>query len=174
MDVKTVCLGMLSDGPATGYDLKKQFESSFAHFFAAGFGSIYPALSSLAEQELVDCERVPQDGKPDRKVYEITKAGREFLGRALENSSPAHKVRSEFLATVCFSHLMSREQCDSIVDHRLQDLEQILNTLRQAESNCLDDMQPGMRFVVGVGRAVSEAMMKYVEENRHLLVTESK
>ena len=48
MDVKTVCLGMLTDGPASGYDLKKQFESSFGHFFAAGYGSIYPALSSLA------------------------------------------------------------------------------------------------------------------------------
>ena len=50
MDVKTVCLGMLSDGEASGYDLKKQFESSFGHFFAAGFGSIYPALSSLADE----------------------------------------------------------------------------------------------------------------------------
>ena len=45
MDVKTVCLGMLTDGPASGYDLKKQFESTFSHFFAAGYGSIYPALS---------------------------------------------------------------------------------------------------------------------------------
>ncbi len=40
MDVKTVCLGMLTDGAASGYDLKKQFESSFGHFFAAGYGSI--------------------------------------------------------------------------------------------------------------------------------------
>ena len=53
MDVKTVCLGMLTDGAASGYDLKKQFESTFGHFFAAGYGSIYPALSSLAGQGLV-------------------------------------------------------------------------------------------------------------------------
>lgn len=174
MDVKTVCLGMLSDGPATGYDLKKQFASSFAHFFAAGFGSIYPALSSLAEQGLVSCERVPQEGKPDRKVYEITDAGKTFLGQALQDPAPGHKVRSEFLAAMCFCHLMNREQCDAIVEHRLQDLEQKLNTLHQVESNCLDELQPGMQFVVGVGRAVTEAMKKYVEENRHLLVTEQK
>ena len=41
MDVKTVCLGMLTDGEASGYDLKKEFESSFSHFFAAGYGSSY-------------------------------------------------------------------------------------------------------------------------------------
>jgi len=79
MDVKTVCLGMLTDGAASGYDLKKQFESSFAHFFAAGYGSIYPALSSLADKGLVSCEQVPQEGKPDRKVYEITDDGKAFL-----------------------------------------------------------------------------------------------
>ena len=47
MDVKTVCLGMLTDGTASGYDLKKEFESTFAHFFAAGYGSIYPAVWSF-------------------------------------------------------------------------------------------------------------------------------
>jgi DNA-binding PadR family transcriptional regulator len=53
MDVKTVCLGMLTDGDASGYDLKKEFESSFGHFFAAGYGSIYPALGALARDGMV-------------------------------------------------------------------------------------------------------------------------
>lgn len=66
MDVETVCLGMLTDGAASGYELKKQFESTFGHFFAAGYGSIDPALSSLAGQGLVTCEHIAQDGKPDR------------------------------------------------------------------------------------------------------------
>ena len=76
MDVKTVCLGMLTDGEASGYDLKKHFESSFGHFFAAGYGSIYPALASLAADGQVSCKCIPQEGKPDRKVYSITDAGR--------------------------------------------------------------------------------------------------
>lgn len=172
MDVKTVCLGMLSDGPATGYDLKKQFENSFAHFFSAGFGSIYPALSSLAEQDLVSCERIPQEGKPDRKLYAITDAGNAFLATALENPEPGHKVRSEFLATMCFCHLMSSAQCDAVIEHRLQDLEKNLNSIRKIESTCLEELQPGMRFVVGAGRTVMEALQKYVRENRHLLVTD--
>ena len=50
---------MLTDGAASGYDLKKHFEWTFGHFFAAGYGSIYPALSSLAEQDLDECGREP-------------------------------------------------------------------------------------------------------------------
>ena len=59
---------MLTDGPASGYDMKKCFESSFGHFFPAGYGSIYPALATLARNGLVEFEEVPQEGKPDRKV----------------------------------------------------------------------------------------------------------
>ena len=71
MDVKTVCLGMLTEGPASGYDLKKAIRVDVQlTFFAAGYGSIYPALSTLSESGLVDCEEIPQEGKPDRKVYQ--------------------------------------------------------------------------------------------------------
>ena len=171
MDVKTVCLGMLTAGSASGYDLKKQFESSFAHFFAAGYGSIYPALSALADQGLVTCEEIPQEGKPDRKVYAITKEGRRFLLKALENPSPCHKVRSEFLATLCFAHLMPDEQIDTVLDSRLAEVECYLDMFADLESTCMSDWPPGMSFVAGFGKAMTEATKKYVNENRHLLVT---
>ena len=143
MDVKTVCLGMLTDGPASGYDLKKQFESSFAHFFEAGYGSIYPALAALADQGLVDCEEIPQDGKPDRKVYEITDEGREFLLEALQNPHPCHKVRSEFLATMCFAHLMRPEDIETVLDHRLGDIARYQAMFTHFENECMADWPEG-------------------------------
>lgn len=169
MDVKTVCLGMLTDGAASGYDLKKQFESSFGHFFAAGYGSIYPALSSLAEQGLVNCERISQAGKPDRKVYSITAEGRQFLLKALENTSPCHKVRSEFLAMMCFSRLMPTEDIETVLDNRLDDIERYKVLFENIEADCEHGRSPGMKFVLGFGKAVSAAMEQYINENRFLL-----
>ena len=173
MDVKTVCLGMLTDGPASGYDLKKQFESTFSHFFAAGYGSIYPALSSLAEKGLVTCREIPQEGKPDRKVYEITDAGHEHLLEALQDPSPCHKVRSEFLATMCFAHLMRPQDIETVLDHRLEDIARYQEMFRQLESECMVDWPEGARFVLGFGKAVAGAMETYVKENRHMLTAES-
>ena len=172
MDVKTVCLGMLTDGAASGYDLKKQFESSFAHFFAAGYGSIYPALSSLAEKGLVSCEQVPQEGKPDRKVYEITDDGRAFLLKALEDPAPSHKVRSEFLATMCFAHLMPNEHVQTVLNHRIGKCEYYAKVISDMQTNFESDWPPGMRFVAGFGKAMSDAIRTYVEDNRHLLTEE--
>ena len=114
MDVKTLCLGLLTVQEACGYDLKKTFESSFKHFFPAGYGSIYPALADLADAGLVNCREIPQVGKPDRKVYRITEAGESAFIDALNRTDPQHKLRSEFLAMIYFA--------DRIDDSRLADL----------------------------------------------------
>ena len=173
MDVKTVCLGMLTEGEASGYDLKKEFESSFGHFFAAGYGSIYPALNALARDGLVECERIPQEGKPDRKVYRITEAGTAHLLRALENPSPSHKVRSEFLATMCFAHLMTPEQIEIVLENRGREVEKYLQLFDEYDSDCTQDWPPGARFVLGFGRAMMQAKKAYIAENRHLLFEQS-
>ena len=170
MDVKTVCLGILTDGAASGYDLKKHFESTFGHFFAAGYGSIYPALSALADQGLVTCEHVPQEGKPDRKVYAITADGRAFLAEALHaDLAPCHKIRSDFLATLCFAHLMSAEDIETVLDNRIKNLEYYQKMISDIECCHSVDWTPGKRFVAGFGKMMTETMKRYVEENRHLL-----
>jgi len=173
MDVKTVCLGMLTYGEASGYDLKKAFESSFAHCFAAGFGSIYPALASLSEQELVSCEEVPQEGKPDRKVYQITEAGREHLLGELDNPAPTHKIRSEFLATMCFADLMTPEQIQTVLDSRIEDAERNLKLIDEFECSCDEEWPAGVRFTLDFGRTMLRTMKAFVEQNRHIFEEES-
>lgn len=170
MDVKTVCLGMLTDGEASGYDLKKAFESSFAHCFAAGFGSIYPALATLSEQGLVSCQEVPQEGKPDRKVYQITDKGMQHLLQELENPAPSHKIRSEFLATMCFAHLMSPEQVQTVLDSRIEDVERNLRLIDEFEHSCDEDWPAGVRFTLDFGRTMLRTMKEFVEQNRHMFL----
>lgn len=169
MDVKTVCLGMLTDGPASGYDLKKYFESSFGHFFPAGYGSIYPALATLARDGLVEYELVAQDGKPDRKVYQITDAGREELLRGLANPNPSHKIRSEFMAIIWFAHLLTDEQIDTIFQSRLAEIEQSLEQIRRFEECPCPSVPDGARFVAGFGKHMANAFKTYIEENRDML-----
>ncbi len=173
MDVKTVCLGMLTDGPASGYDLKKQFESTFAHFFAAGYGSIYPALSSLAEKGFVTCEHVPQDGKPDRKVYEITDTGRACLLSSLDDPAPGHKVRSDFLATMCFSHLMTNSQVETVLNNLTGEIEFQQKLIADMQATCAHDWPVGKCFVAGFGETMTAAIKKYIEDNRHTLTEDT-
>jgi DNA-binding PadR family transcriptional regulator len=152
---------------------KKSFVSSLAHFFARAYGSIYPTLSSLSQDGLVDCEEVPQEGKPNRKVYQITDDGRKFLLKALQNPSPCHKIRSEFLATMCFAHLMRPQDIEIVLDNRLEEIARYQAMFRQFEAEEMCDWPEGAKFVIGFGKAVAGAMQTYINENRHLLTEES-
>ena len=174
MDVKTVCLGMLTDGPASGYDMKKCFESTFGHFFPAGYGSIYPALATLARDGLVEFEEIPQEGKPDRKVYSITSNGRDALDKALTNPNPTHRVRSEFLAMMCFAHLMSDEQINEVIDNKIHELNELMQIINELPTDVDGPMPKGTRFVAGFGHFVAASLTSYINDNRDMLTNEEK
>jgi hypothetical protein len=54
MNVRTLCLSILYEGEATGYDIRRLcMEGEFAYFVEASFGSIYPALAKLEDEGLV-------------------------------------------------------------------------------------------------------------------------
>lgn len=174
MDVKTVCLGMLTDGDASGYDMKKCFESSFGHFFPAGYGSIYPALATLARNGLVEYELVPQEGKPDRKVYSINDKGREALMEGLSNPNPSHKIRSEFLATLWFAHLMSAEQVHTVIENKIEEIDEFLKLIEEFVTVECPGAGTGAQFVAGFGKHMASAFKQYIEENRDLLANPSR
>lgn len=169
MDVKTLCLGMLSFGEACGYELKQRFESLFRHFYSAGFGSIYPALAELADSGMVTCRIVPQDGRPGRKVYRITESGRRQFLEALHTSQPRHKLRSEFLAMIYFSELMEPERLEALMEHRLEQLREAEAHIAEIQRGWDSETPVGARFVAGFGALLAKVAADYIETNRHML-----
>jgi PadR family transcriptional regulator AphA len=170
MDVKTLCLGLLSLREACGYDLKKEFGSIFKHFYPAGYGSIYPALADLAENGLVICREIPQEGKPDRKIYRITDKGRRFFSQALRDTAPKHKMRSEFLAMLYFADLIEPERLSTLLDERVKALKGAIVDIDQIEESWGKETPAGARFVAGFGASVAKAAADYIESNRELLM----
>ena len=170
MDVKTFCLGLLCFREACGYDLKKEFENLLRHFYPAGCGSIYPALAALADEGLVECEEIAQEGRPDRKVYRITDAGRASFAESLASMRPQHKLRSEFLAVMYFADLMEPERLEHLLNDRLEELTGTLSQLAAIQNGWGPDTPAGAKFVAGFGAAVAESAARYIEANQHLLV----
>jgi PadR family transcriptional regulator, regulatory protein AphA len=176
MDVKTLCLGVLTESDKTGYEIKQCFEESFRHFFGASFGSIYPALAELTRRGLVTCRSVEQDRRPDKKVYSLTPEGRRALVRELLATPPRHKVRSEFLALIYFAHLLPAEHVASIIGQMAARWQPVVADIEQiCESGVCPDgrpITPGVRFVAGYGQAVLGAALDYVRSHKDQLVRE--
>ena len=172
MDVKTLCLGVLTEGDKSGYEIKRCFEEAFSHFFVAGFGSIYPALAELSRCGLVTGENVEQEGRPDKKVYSLTPAGERLLIDELLVTPPRHKVRSEFLVLMYFAHLLPPKRLAAIIDERIAEWELALAGIEACATSGDADTSPGMRFARGYGRAVIGAALAYVRANKAGLAQE--
>ncbi|MBI3352012.1 MAG: PadR family transcriptional regulator [Nitrospirae bacterium] len=169
MDVKTLCLGALSLGDATGYDIKKLFEEAFSHFFVAGYGSIYPALEKLAEQGHVSYQRQRQEKRPDKKMFSLTSAGREALVQELVSTAPREKCRSEFLVLMFFAHLLPPQRLAEILQQSLDENKKNLKMLEELEKK---DCPPGIKFTIRYGLAMTKAAIGSVEQSRDALMHE--
>lgn len=101
MSLEHILLGFL-ETPASGYELKKQFEDTIRHFWSAELAQIYPALHGLRRRKLVTCDTRSSGKGPDRKVYRRTAAGTRELFRWLESSPATGKERFTYLAQVFF------------------------------------------------------------------------
>ena len=160
MNVKTLCLGALSLGDRSGYDIKKLFESAFSHFHSASYGSIYPALAQLEQEGLVSGHLEPGARHPDRKIYCLTPAGRAALQAELNVAPPTEQLRSEFMVLMFFAHLLPAERVAAVLGEvrkrysgALAYLESILD---------LPGHTPGTRFTVQAGIAHYSAMLDFL------------
>jgi DNA-binding PadR family transcriptional regulator len=164
MDVRTICLGILTRGDATGYEIKKLFEEDgYQHFVEASFGSIYPALGRLTEEGLVLVREEAQEKRPDRKVYSITPRGRAAFIGALMKPLPEDKHRSPFVFAMLFAHLLPQAHVSAMLDAYIGQVEGKLGQLNEQSSEPKTD---GERFVSGFGRAVYDAILKFLHAHR--------
>jgi DNA-binding PadR family transcriptional regulator len=165
MDVRTICLGILTRGDATGYEIKKIFEEDgLQHFVEASFGSIYPALGKLTEDGLVSVREEVQEKRPDRKVYSISPAGRTALLSSLMKPLPEDRHRSPFVFAMLFSDLLPPSRVRALVDGYIAQGEQKLAQLdRKKDSGRL---LPGEHFAIELGRTMYRAMLDFLRTRR--------
>ncbi len=176
MDVRTLCLAVLTKGEATGYEIKKMFEEGpFAHFQSASFGSIYPALSRLLSEGLVEARAQEQDGRPDKKVYSITPAGNAVVDEALTAMPEPDIFRSDFLFLLFFAIRLPEARVIELIDERVAwyraKQEHIAEQIAlRADVDCSGD--PGRETVAGFGVALYRAAADYLESNKDTLIAD--
>lgn len=70
-------LAIIGEEPSYGYEMARKLEQR--GLTLVGDGSIYPLLSRLQRQHLVEAYTVHSTGGPPRKYYRLTEAGRKRL-----------------------------------------------------------------------------------------------
>lgn len=130
MSLKYGLLGLLDDKSMTGYELMKYFNESLNFFWNAQTSQIYRDLGILEKNGFLESKIEKQSTKPDKKLYTITKSGKESLLLWLNDCdfSSTLKNRDTLLIKVFFS---SKGDCHKLISG-LQDY--IALNMKQLES----------------------------------------
>lgn len=103
MSLRHGLLGLLAEGPASGYDLARRFQEGLNSIWPAQHPQIYSELSRLAKAGLIE---VDSHGPRRRTAYRITDAGLAEVRRWLAEEPVDHSFRMESLLRSFFFWLM--------------------------------------------------------------------
>jgi len=135
MSLGNALLGLLNHGSMTGYDLKKLLDHPIGFFWAAQMSQIYRELNTLEEKGLVKSKIIPQEKRPDRKVYQLTKGGKEtflsWLNKFPDQLNEAS--RSRFLMRIFFSSKIKLDELAFEIKRYKKEIEEEVRCLNKVE-----------------------------------------
>lgn len=129
----------LAERSATGYDLARRFDASIGHFWYASHQQIYRVLGRMVDDAWVAADVIPQDGRPDKKVYTLTATGHAQLRDWLAEPSTHEPLRSEFAVKLRALHLIDREALLANVKQRREEHHAKLAEYRASEAKFFPD-----------------------------------
>lgn len=167
MDVRTLCLGVLSLEDASGYEIKQTLEDVFGSFYNASFGSIYPALSRLVDDGEATVLAAGDARFPDRKRYRITESGRSRLSTTLAKTKGRDVLRSEFLVAMFFAHLLPVAELRRLTDEKLAEARGTQSVL---QSYSRVHLAEGQRFALRYMLALAKGQIEFLEGEGRAIV----
>jgi len=135
MSLENALLGLLDHKPMTGYDLKKMLDHPMGFFWDAQMSQIYRELNKLEKKKFVKSRIEPQEKRPDRKVYQLTKEGKETFLNWL-NKFPdrlSELYRSRFLMRIFFSSKIKLDELAFEIKRYKKEIEEQLRYLNEVE-----------------------------------------
>ncbi|HBE29751.1 MAG TPA: PadR family transcriptional regulator [Ktedonobacter sp.] len=124
-------LAMLRTGQRHGYDIKKDVDRALGGMVTLNNKTLYLALKRFEEIGAVTRQVLPQEGKPNRHLYQLTERGIELLQASLRDF-PASQAASEaeFFTRAAFFDYLEVPERATILTRRLAYLEGCLSYLQ--------------------------------------------
>ncbi len=169
-------LGVLSDGPLHGYELRKRLTAILGPFRALSFGSLYPCLHRLTDAGLIEqIDTVDRDDivgvstKRARIVYALTPEGKETFAVWVADSGPDAWEDEAFAARLAFFSRTEAAVRLRILEGRRARLEERLSALQSSIDRTQERMDVYAERLQQHGIEGAEREVNWLEE---LIATE--
>jgi DNA-binding PadR family transcriptional regulator len=167
MSLRYAILGFLGTRPSTGYDLGRAFSLGAGAYWEASKSQIYPELQRLEREGLTEGKVSPSD-RLNRRVYRLTKSGKEELRRWVESDVEYPPRRDPERIQLLFLDESDRETIRHHLERHRAQYERVLAAFRATHQAILDRTHPllkerlanhdpsGWNLIVGLKRLALE------------------
>lgn len=100
MALEHAILVNLAERASSGYELARRFDRSIGQFWSATHQQVYKVLGRMEAAGLVAVTVVEQEGRPDKKVYDLTDDGRAELARWIGEPAEPEVTRSDLAVKI--------------------------------------------------------------------------
>lgn len=170
MALEHAILVSLSERPASGLDLTRRFDRSIGFFWSATHQQIYKVLARMDADGWVASTPVPQQGRPDKKVYEVSAAGRDELARWLAEPRPLEQFRSDLAVRLRGASYGDRDAVlKQVEEHRAEHATRLAHYRHLAardfpDPDALDEQQRDVYLVLRGGIRLEEFWVGWLTE----------
>lgn len=100
MALEHAILVSLSELSGSGYELARRFDKSIGFFWSATHQQIYRTLTRMDGAGWITGKLVAQHGRPDKKEYSVSAAGRAELDRWIATPTDPSQLREELAVKI--------------------------------------------------------------------------
>ena len=163
MPLADVLLGVLADGPAHGYDLKRVHDELFPASRSLAYGQVYSTLARLERNDLVEVVETRQEGGPERTVYALTDAGSDELQSWLKTTEePGSYAADELVRKTVTALHAGHDATDFLTRQR----EVHLAAMRRLTTELRDASTTGAQIAIDHALAHLDAELRWLEDAR--------
>ena len=159
MDIEIMILGFLMSGPKTGYRLKA-ISGKLIMFYSITLNKIYPALRKLEGGGYIKKEIVFQTGKPNKHLYSLTPAGKEYFFEKLSEPSGPIELGNQFFVKSFFFRFLSKDRITAEFEKEIQSIEETLGDLKNLKKTVESRADEHGQFIYRTTIMLLETMQK--------------
>jgi len=165
MSLKYSILGLLQYKPMHGYRLKEHIERNFGHMWSINYGQIYPNLKKMKAEGLISMREEVCEGEkgPPRKLYSITKTGRQAFQKWLAESAEGSMIlRDPFLMRFVFFGFGEEDRALEQIEEQLAVYEKQL-ARRYSNLNRWEHSGPYVKLMADLGVRMNEVFLDWLK-----------